>query len=145
MNYHIYCKEKFISDNYKAAIAEFEKRLSAYCEVSLYISETLSVSKDIAANNHHFIIVTSGKSTYSSEEFSELIKELQLSGKSNVHIFIGYSEVEFYEVFSSFKDIDTPRFLSITASSLPVQTIGLLFCEQLYRAYTILQGKTYHK
>lgn len=145
MNYHIYCKEKAISKNYRDAVAEFEKRLSVYCETSIHMSLTIDFFKDISSGNHHFIFLTSGPSTYSSEEFAEFVKDLQLSGKSYVHILIGFSEEEVFAALNALKDYDMPYYLSLTRCSLSLETLTLLFYEQLYRAYTILQGKTYHK
>ena len=142
MHYHIYCNLKSISNSYKKAIMEFEKRLSAYCDTSLHISTTLSFPKKLNENNQHFFLMNNGPSTYSSEEFSEQLNTLQHSGKSIVHIIIGFSEKEFY---ASVSESVFPVTFSLTRSNLCVETLALLFYEQLYRAYTILQGKTYHK
>lgn len=145
MHYHVYCKEKVISENYKAAISEFEKRLSAYCDIHIHESLTLSFSKETSKTNHHFLFLKEGPSTYSSEEFAVFLQDLQLSGKSMVHVIIGFSEEELYEALNALTDYDVPFYLSLTRCSLSVSTRTLLFYEQLYRGYTILQGKTYHK
>lgn len=145
MHYHIYCKEKGISSNYHAAISEFEKRLSAYCNTTLHADTSLSFPKEITPANHHFIYIRNGLSTYSSKEFSECINKLQQSGKSTFHVVIGFTENEFYEALSPLANYDIPLSFSLTRSSLSWKTLTLLFYEQLYRSYTILQGKTYHK
>lgn len=145
MHYHIYCKEKAIEENHREAIAEFEKRLSAYCETDIEVRTSLSFAREVSGLNHHFIYVNNGPSTYSSEEFADFVKELQLSGKSKVHIIIGYTEEELYEALNMVTDYEMPKYISLTRCSLSLKTQTLLFYEQLYRAYTILQGKTYHK
>lgn len=145
MHYHIYCNLKSMNRNHLLAIEEFTKRLSAYCETTLHTNVALSFTKDIHRNNHHFVYVNNGPSSYSSEEFSEYINTLQHSGKSTVHIIIGYDESCFYHALSAVADYDTPTYLSLTNCHLSSETKTLLFYEQLYRGYTILQGKTYHK
>ena len=145
MHYHIYCKEKSIASCHRTAIAEFEKRLSAYCDTTLHVSSTLIFSKEFTKNNHHFLFICSGPSTYSSEEFAVYLQKLQQSGNSTVHIVIGYTEEEFYNALYTICINQQPDCFSLTNSQLSIQTLTLLFFEQLYRAYTILQGKIYHK
>ena len=145
MHYHIYCNEKSLSANYVDAIAEFQKRLSAYCETTLHTQTALTFPKDLNSNNHDFIFVHSGHSTYSSEEFADYLNTLLQSGKSTLHIVIGFSETDFYNALGSFTGNSLPTRLSLTNARLSNETQTLLFYEQLYRGYTILQGKTYHK
>lgn len=145
MNYHIYCNEKNINTNHRLAIEEFTKRLSAYCETTLHTSPILVLPRDIHAKKHHFVIIQTGISTYSSEEFSIQLHSLQLNGKSTIHILIGYDDSTCYEQLCQLDGYDVPLYLSLSNSALSNETKTLLFYEQLYRAYTILQGKTYHK
>lgn len=145
MHYHIYCNCKNISRNHLLAIEEFKKRLSAYCETTLHSNTTLHFSKEINQNNHHFILIQNGPSTYSSEQFADCIHHLQHSGKSTIHVIIGYDEATFFDAIPHVTGYDTPTYFSLTNSMLNTSTKTLLFYEQLYRGYTILQGKTYHK
>lgn len=144
MHYHVYCNIKNCSRNYKDAIKEFTKRLSAYCDITFHPNTTLVFPKDCNANNHQFIQIVTSPSSYSSEEFSEYIQTLQQSGKSTIHIVVGFSKEVFHDAMADFTDCNCEHF-SITGSSLPSETVALLLYEQLYRGYTILQGKTYHK
>lgn len=143
MRYIIYCNEKNISTNIKSAISEFDKRLSAYCEIQQIISPTLSFPKDLKENNHSILYLTRGISSYSSVEFAKYINNIALSGKSNLHVVIGFHEQTLNEALinSSIQ----PEMISLTRISLSNETSMLMFLEQLYRSYTILQGKTYHK
>lgn len=145
MHYHIYCNLKTMDICHQGAIDEFKKRLTAYCNTTLHTSLSLSFQRDITQSNHLFLFISSGPSTYSSEEFAAFLKDIQFSGKSTVHIIIGYPENTFYDAISTLSDAICPLTLSLTRNSLSIETQTLLFCEQLYRAYTILQGKTYHK
>ncbi|MDE6760569.1 MAG: 23S rRNA (pseudouridine(1915)-N(3))-methyltransferase RlmH [Lachnospiraceae bacterium] len=145
MHYHIYCKAKTIPSNHKAAIAEFEKRLSAYCSTAFHNSTSLTFPKNLNGSSQYFLFVHNGVSTYSSMEFAKYINEIQLSGKSTIHVIIGYTENELYEALESVTGYHQPVSISFTKNSLSAKTLALLFYEQLYRGYTILQGKTYHK
>ena len=145
MHYHIYCNLKTMDICHQNAIHEFEKRLSAYCNTTLHLTLSLSFPKDTKENNHLFLYISTGPSTYSSEEFADFLKNIQHSRKSFVHIIIGYSESTLYDALKALPDNISPLTLSLTRSSLSYETITLLFYEQLYRAHTILQGKTYHK
>lgn len=145
MHYHIYCNAKHMAHNHLLALEEFQKRLSAYCETTLHTSLSLTFPKEMNSHNHQCIYIQNGISSYSSEHFSEYINTLQISGQSIVHVIIGYSETEFYEALSTITDYSTPTYLSLTNCNLSSATKTLLFYEQLYRGYTILIGKTYHK
>lgn len=133
MNYYIYINEKSISNNLTSAMQEYIKRLSAYSNVYLNTSPKLELNRDIDKEGHHVLVIDKGISTDSSESFAEYINGLQLSGISNLHVIIGYGELAAYDR------------ISISAVSLCTETTALIFLEQLYRAYTIIHGKTYHK
>lgn len=145
MYYHIYCKPTQFGVNYQSAVSEFSKRLSAYCTAKLYLKKQLSFSGNISFENHLFLQIGCGPSTYSSTEFAKVIDQFQQSGRSNVHILIGYSETECALALSQADKRIIPKKCFLSACSLPTDTLTLLFYEQLYRSYTILQGKTYHK
>lgn len=145
MHYHIYCKTKAFGTNYQEAVSEFAKRLSAYCDITLHSDNSLQFPKDIKPGNHQFFQIVSGPSTYSSEEFAKKIAMLQQSGKSNIHILIGFTGEECVDALSALSGCGFPDRFSLTKCGLPAETLTLLLYEQLYRGYTILQGKTYHK
>ena len=145
MTYHIYCNEKSIHLNYKNAFAEFTKRLSAYCSTQLHCADNLSGFYSEYKTNHALLWIQSGTSSYSSEEFASFINTLQQQGSSTVHILIGYSTDELNSLYEQLGYDTSVTFISLTSFQLSTETIGLMCYEQLYRAYTILQGKTYHK
>lgn len=145
MHYHIYCNQKAIHLNHLAAITEFEKRLSAYCSTTFHLHTLLTFPRELHKSNHHFIFIGSNSSTCSSEEFAKYLNQLQHSGKSTIHVIIGFTDTDFYNALDLVADYDLPTWLSLTRSHLSKETLTLLFYEQLYRGYTILQGKTYHK
>ncbi|MDD5998669.1 MAG: 23S rRNA (pseudouridine(1915)-N(3))-methyltransferase RlmH [Lachnospiraceae bacterium] len=145
MTYHIYCNQKSIRTHYVEAIAEFTKRLSAYCSTQLHCADNLSEFYLEYKANHALLWIQSGPSSYTSEEFASFINALQQQGSSTVHILIGYSTDELNALYEQLGYDTSVTFLSLTSFQLSTETIGLMCYEQLYRAYTILQGKTYHK
>lgn len=145
MHYYIYCNSKNFGVNYQDAISEFKKRLSAYCDTTFLLQKKLHFSRNLTSNNNQFLQMVPGSSSYSSEEFAQVIDSLLQSGKSNVHITIGFSDKDLYHALSILSDYMLPDRFSFTKCNLPTDTLALLFYEQLYRGYTILHGKTYHK
>ena len=143
MRYYIYCNEKKLNTNIQKAIDEFEKRLSAYCETQMIVSNILSFPKDLKENNHCFVYISKSNSTFTSIEFANYIDSVSQSGKSNLHVIIGFEEYTVYEALSALSVV--PENISLTKTALSNETLSLMFLEQLYRGYTILQGKTYHK
>lgn len=145
MHFHIYCNNKTVSAAHLEAIREYQKRLSSYCETSLSVDILPSIPDHVNIENCHIFILAIGISSFSSEEFAKIIMELQLSGKSHVCIYVGYNEKILYECLSVFLSKTVVRTFSLTGCSLASETLTVLLFEQLYRSYTILQGKTYHK
>lgn len=145
MRYHIYCNIHHLPANHNAAITEFTKRLQAYCTTVLNFMPALDLPKDILKEHHHVLFLTDGFSTYSSEEFASYIGNLPLNGVSTLHVIIGFQKSELYDTILSLQSGLEPDFISLSCANLSCESTTLLFLEQLYRSYTILQGKTYHK
>lgn len=144
MNYYIYCKDKNMAREHLDALKEYEKRLSPYCKIQCFYGKKHFIPEHFSANNHQILLITKGLSTDSSPDFAEKIKKMEVSGQTNVHIYIGYDQKELIDAFSLEK-ITTFQTISITGFDLSNQILCILFIEQLYRGYTIIQGKTYHK
>ena len=144
LHYHIYCNQNNLEANYQDAIAEFTKRLSAYCDVTLHTGQELSFLSGGSPARQHFLCVVPGVSSYSSPEFAEYIDRLQQSRRSAIHITVGFPKAVVENALASFPECSFDT-LSLTRLSLPPASLTLLLYEQLYRGYTILQGKTYHK
>lgn len=144
MNYYIYCKDKYMKTAHQDAIKEYGKRLSSYCKIQCIIGAKKIVPDNFTTGNHQIILISKGLSTISSEEFADNIRSMEASGKSNIHIYIGYEQQQLKEAYSSKENV-TLQILSITNSEISNQTLCVLLLEQIYRAYTIIRGKTYHK
>lgn len=145
MNYHIFCNTRSLPHNCSDAIHEYTKRLSAYCNTELHCTEYLNDLIRIYKTRQPVFWIQPGISTYSSEDFSNMIDTLQQQGNSTVHILIGYKPDLLTQLYT-IPDIDQSlQYMSMTGFQLSDSTVALLLVEQLYRAYTILHGKTYHK
>lgn len=122
--------EKF----YKDAIAEYTKRLSRYCKLSLLEFKTKDQLLQKISINDYKIQVFSDGINISSEDLSEKIKSLGLTGNSSLTMIIGIDDS---------LDVDETLSLSQMKMSIPLEVTVLL--EQIYRAYRILNNQAYHK
>ncbi|MCW6111964.1 23S rRNA (pseudouridine(1915)-N(3))-methyltransferase RlmH [Clostridium sporogenes] len=148
-------KEKFL----KAAIDEYSKRLSKYCKLNI-IEVTDEKTPDNASlkeeniikekegnlilkhiKDTSFVIALDlkGKSI-TSEEFSNLIENCRLTGKSTITFVIGGSLGLSEQVLSraNYK-------LSFSKMTFPHQLFRVMLLEQVYRAFRILCREPYHK
>ena len=147
-------KEKF----YRDAIKEYEKRLGAYIKLNtIEISDekvkvendseiALAMEKEgnnilskIKDNQYVITLEILGKNL-SSEEFASKIDNLMLTGKSDVTLVIGGS----YGLSDSVKK-RSDFTLSFSRMTFPHQMMRVVLLEQVYRAYRIITGASYHK
>ena len=147
-------KEKF----YRDAIKEYEKRLGAYIKLNtIEISDekvkvendseiALAMEKEgnnilskIKDNQYVISLEILGKNL-SSEEFASKIDNLMLTGKSDVTLVIGGS----YGLSDSVKK-RSDFALSFSRMTFPHQMMRVVLLEQVYRAYRIITGASYHK
>ena len=147
-------KEKF----YRDAIKEYEKRLGAYIKLNtIEISDekvkvendseiALTMEKEgnnilskIKDNQYVITLEILGKNL-SSEEFASKIDNLMLTGKSDVALVIGGS----YGLSDSVKK-RSDFALSFSRMTFPHQMMRVVLLEQVYRAYRIITGASYHK
>ena len=147
-------KEKF----YRDAIKEYEKRLGAYIKLNtIEISDekvkvendseiALAMEKEgnnilskIKDNQYVITLEILGKNL-SSEEFALKIDNLMLTGKSDIALIIGGS----YGLSDSVKK-RSDFALSFSRMTFPHQMMRVVLLEQVYRAYRIITGASYHK
>jgi len=134
-------KEKF----YRDAIKEYEKRLGAYIklnnsEIALAMEkEGNNILSKIKDTQYVITLEILGKSI-SSEQFAAKIDNLMLTGKSDVVLVIGGS----YGLSDSVKK-RSDYALSFSKMTFPHQMMRVVLLEQVYRAYRIITGASYHK
>ena len=148
-------KEKF----YRDALAEYTKRLSRYCSLTItevadektkeQASETECaiikdregerILKSIRDDGYVIALAIDGKNL-DSVELSEKIDKLGLSGKSNVYFVIGGS-LGLSDAVMKRADYK----LSFSRMTFPHQLMRVILSEQIYRAFRIMNHEPYHK
>ena len=145
-------KEKFT----KEAIAEFEKRLSAYCSLSLIEIPAQEIKNENLAQKYmqlegekilsvikpdSYVITLEilGK-MLSSEDFSQKIKLLSQEGHNEIVFVIGGANGLSDEVSrrANFK-------LSFSKMTFTHQLVRVFLYEQIYRAFKIINNESYHR
>lgn len=144
-------KEKF----WKDAINEYQKRISAFAKLNIIEvkesvygvseKEILLAKKEEAErlekykNGYCIALEIKGK-TFDSEGFAKHISSLMTNGNSQITFFIGGS----HGIDKNFSDSLSEK-LSFSEFTFPHQLMRVILSEQIYRAFTIISGKTYHK
>ena len=148
-------KEKYLKD----AIAEYSKRLGKYCKLeiievadektpdqastvvedSIRAKEGERLLKYIKDDAFVITLEINGK-LLTSEELSDKIDKLGISGTSHIIFVIGGSIGLGKEVLkrSNFA-------LSFSKMTFPHQLMRVILLEQIYRSYRIIHGEPYHK
>ena len=148
-------KEKF----YRDAIDEFSKRLSRYCKLEIVevsdekteeqaseneirlikTKEGERILKNIKDDAYVIALCIDGKQL-DSEELSQKIEMLGISGVSHIYFVIGGSLGLSDEVIrrADYK-------LSFSKMTFPHQLMRVILLEQIYRGYRIMNHEPYHK
>lgn len=155
ININVVCvgnlKEKFWCD----AIEEYKKRISAFANISIFeVKESNYGTNDgdierakeeeskkllKYCSGYNIALEINGKN-YDSEEFAKHISTLALNGNSTITLFIGGS----YGLDKKFSDSLNEK-ISFSKFTFPHQLMRVILLEQIYRAFTIINNKTYHK
>ncbi len=146
-------KEQWLRDAY----AEYEKRLSRYCRLTLTELPEARLSESPADAEIAAALSQEGKAILnacrgkiiamciegkmrSSEEFAAMLDQTALSGDSTVSFVIGSS----FGLAPEVKNRADLRF-SMSPMTFTHQIARVLLMEQLYRAFQISTGGKYHK
>ena len=140
-------KEKYIKDG----IDDYVKRLSKYTKFSLIElpddsydvdktlkSEALKILEKLNKKSYIITLEIDGNEL-NSVEFSNLIDKTSMN-YSDITFIIGGS----YGLDDSIKELSNYK-LSFSKMTFPHQLFRLVFLEQLYRSYKILNNESYHK
>ena len=148
-------KEQYLRD----AVKEYEKRLSTLCALksieidAAKLPDNPNPSQITAAleqeaekiltslpNGAYIIPMCIEGKQMDSEELSSKLSNLGVSGQSNVAFIIGGS----YGLSDRVKQKADYK-LSMSKMTFPHQLARVMLLEQIYRAFKISQGGTYHK
>lgn len=135
-------KEKYI----KEAVEDYKKRISKYHKFEIVEikdsnknKEEIDILSHLKENEHVILLDLNGKE-YTSVELSNKINNLFLSSKSNITFIIGGSD----GVTDKIKNISNEK-ISFSKLTFPHGLFRVIFLEQLYRSFKILNNETYHK
>ena len=147
-------KEKYLAD----AVSEYKKRLSRYCALEICEIEPVRLSdkpsdaeikaalekeaglilKKVPAGSKIITLCVEGKEM-PSEAFADKISDFSNQGQ-NITFIIGSS----YGLSDTVKKQSDIR-LSLSQMTFPHQLFRAMLLEQIYRAFKINEGSTYHK
>lgn len=137
----IHIEKKKLDTEYAKAVAEYVKRLSAFCRVKCIYYKDFS-RLTVSASSACFHVVP-GKDTISSEEFAAKIEQIGLSGISRIEFIVSKNSFDHFSE-NNLADSVFPSF-SLSGFTMSPDLTTVVLTEQLYRAYTILNHITYHK
>ena len=158
LNINIICVGKIKEKYLKAAMDEYSKRLSRYCKLKITelsdekIPDKLNASlendikeKECAKilnqikKDSYIIALDLGGTQFSSEDFSKKLDNLSMEN-SNITFIIGGS---LGLTTSLLNNCDLK--ICFSKMTFPHQLIRVFLLEQIFRAFKISNGETYHR
>lgn len=140
-------KEKFSRDHQE----EYLKRLSAFCKLNVieikeqtqFDNVALTIEKEGEEILKHIkgraILCEIDAKQFSSVEFASYIQNI-MQNDSTISFVVGGS----YGVSNAVKEKCKEK-ISFSKMTFPHNLFRIMLLEQIYRAFTILEGKSYHK
>ena len=153
----IVCIGKLKEKYWRDAVAEYAKRLSAFCRFSVVELNEVRVPQDpnpaqiekVLEEEAKAVMAAVGRSTVytlciegkmlSSEKLAEEINTAAVGGASSLAFVIGSS----HGLHDSVKRMG--KRISMSPMTFPHQLARVMLCEQIYRAFSIQAGTKYHK
>lgn len=148
-------KEKYLKD----AVDEYKKRLSAFCKFdiieiaeqrlsdkpseseinSALEKEAEKIMQKVPKGSAVIPMAIEGKQL-SSENLADTVSDFALKGFSSISFIIGSS-------FGLSQNIKSKAnlLLSMSKMTFPHQLARVMLCEQIYRAFSIINHTKYHK
>ena len=148
-------KEQYLKD----AVAEYSKRLSKYCSLTITeisdeqvpnnLNDKLAQNIKQIESNHilshikrdsYVICLDLKGKQFSSEEFSKKIENIALNDSSNITFIIGGTLGMSDELLKKSNEL-----ICFSKMTFPHQLIRVFLLEQLFRAFKISNNETYHR
>ena len=159
MRITILCVGKIKESFYRDAVSEYAKRLSRYCRLEIVeVADEKTPDKASAALEEQIrereadrllsrleegayvcTLEIQGK-RYTSEGFAQAINQAGLGGQSHIAFVIGGS-LGLHEKVRKRAN----QAISFSDMTFPHQLMRVILCEQIYRAYRLINGEPYHK
>ncbi len=157
MKITLFCVGKLKEGYLREGVAEYVKRLSAYCKLEIIEipdspapenpsaseiervkrDEAERISKRLPKDAHTIALAIDGKA-YDSEGFARFVGAKNDMGQATAFIIGGSWGIDENLLAKCEK-------ISFSALTFPHQLMRLIFVEQLYRAFKIIGNENYHK
>lgn len=158
LNISIICVGKLKETYLKDALSEYSKRLQKYCNLTITElqdeklpnklnksimqeiknRECNKIIQSIKKDSYIFCLDLKGKE-FSSEEFSKKLEDIALNEKSHITFIIG-GTLGLNEYIIKMAN----EKICLSKMTFPHQLIRIFLLEQLFRAFKISKGETYH-
>jgi len=155
MNFKLVCIGKTKDNHFVQIIEKYQKRLRHYINFQIEIITSINkISKTQPAEQRKqeaklllnknylpsttFLLDGKGKE-FSSLSFSQLLQSKMIAGNKNIVFITGGAYGFDKKIIEKF-----PQTISFSRFTFSHQIIRLLFLEQLYRAFTIINNHPYH-
>lgn len=155
----IICVGKIKEQYLKDAIAEYSKRLSKYCSLTITeisdeqvpnnLNDKLAQNIKQTESNHilshikrdsYIICLDLKGKQFSSEEFSQKIESIALNDSSTITFIIGGTLGISDDLLKRSNEL-----ICFSKMTFPHQLIRVFLLEQLFRAFKISNNETYHR
>ena len=158
LNIRIICVGKFKEKYWEAASAEYMKRLGAYCNVSVFEVKEERLPAHASRADEENVIAKEGKSILDKIGAADYVVALDIGGRelSSEELAAKVADISFTSSTIDFviggslglsKEVKSRAAmrLSFGKITLPHQLARIVLLEQIYRAFKINAGETYHK
>lgn len=158
LNIRIICVGKFKEKYWEAASAEYMKRLGAYCNISVVEVKEEKLPAHASRADEENVITKEGKSILDKAGPGDYVIALDIGGRelSSEDIASKIAEISFTNSTIDFviggslglsKEVKSRAALRLSFGkiTLPHQLARIVLLEQVYRAFKINAGETYHK
>lgn len=158
-NITVICIGKLKESYWRDACAEYSKRLVAFCNFSIIELPAIRIAEKPSAAEIKNVLIEEGKAIISkipkksavfslciegtaitSESLAQETERAAVDGMSGITFIIGGS----HGLSEDVKKISDKR-ISMSKMTFPHQLARVMLCEQIYRAFSIINDGKYHK
>ncbi len=158
MTINIICVGKIKEDYFMKAAAEFEKRLSRFCNFNVTVLPDKAISDNASKAEEEIILKKEGDEILKKIKKSDIVVAMCIEGKQLSSEELAQKILDFQMQSSTIDFIiggslglskevkDRADFkLSMSSMTFPHRIARLMLEEQIYRAFKINANETYHK
>ena len=138
---NIICVGNLKEQYWRDACAEYEKRLRPFCRLMITQVDEQRLLQNPSQAQIDACIAQEGRRLLSKlPRSAQKLEQAAVEGNSTVAVFIGGS----WGLSNEVKQQADFR-LSMSPMTFPHQLVRVMLCEQVYRAFQIINGGKYHK